>query len=83
MGKYADMISRWLTARSLCLHMVTVVCVSERERECERECMCVSERESVYVCVRERVCVCVCVRDKLSEWNLIKNELHLHLCLVG
>ena len=43
--------------------------------------MCVSERESVYVCVRERVCVCV--RDKLSEWNLIKNELHLHFCLVG
>ena len=49
MGKYADMISRWLTARSLCLHMVTVVCVSERE----------SVRESVCVCLRERECMCV------------------------
>ncbi len=36
----------------------------ERERVCVRERECVCERESV--CKRERECVCVCVRERES-----------------
>ena len=43
------------------------MCVSEEEREGERECVCVIERERVCVFERESVCMWGRMREKESE----------------
>ena len=43
------------------------LCVCVRERESERDMLCVREREIQSVCVRERQRVCVCERERERE----------------
>ena len=57
-------------------------CVCLRERECERECMCVSERERVCMCVWERECVCVCATSFRNGIWLKTNYTSIFVWLV-